>query len=278
MNPEVSIIIRTKDREIFLTRALESIIYQTFKDWFVIIVNNGGNQHKVEEVVEYFKPKLCNQYIVYHTDRPYKMEVATNIGIKLSKGKYIAILDDDDTWSPEFLEKCIQFLKANKNFSGVVTQTTIVYEEMQYNKIKEISRKPFNNNLKKVSYSKLLTKNLYTTNAFLYLRSAIDDVGYYNEDYPVLGDWDFNIRFAYKKRIGVIQENLAFYHKRILNLGNNEAYQNSGLRTHIYYDYCIRKKYLFEAFHNKNMYIFIIILINLIIRQFKLRIKLIVSR
>lgn len=278
LKAEISIIIRTKDRELLLRRAIESIISQTFDKWLVIIVNNGGDSSKVEGVISDYKSDLHERYIIHNTDKPYKMEVATNIGIKLSSSKYVTLLDDDDTWEETFLDKCIKYLNENESFSGVVTRTAIINERIISDKIEKISQHNLNQGLKSVSYLKLLQKNLYTTNAFVYLKSAIEEVGYYNEEYPVLGDWEFNIRFARSKKIGVICENLAFYHKRVIISSDNSLYQNSIFKTHVYYDYCVRKKYLMDSLKNKELFVFIFIMVNIIIRHGKLRIKLLVSK
>ncbi len=49
---KVAIIMRTKDRNIFLKRAIESVINQTYKDWILVIVNDGGNLDDIQKLLK----------------------------------------------------------------------------------------------------------------------------------------------------------------------------------------------------------------------------------
>lgn len=242
MKPVVSIIVRTKERPLLLKRAIRSILDQSYEFWEVKLINNGGNNDLVTAVVEEFRTLLNDRLHIVHLKEPHEMEVATNIGIKNSLGKYIALLDDDDTWSPDFLSSTIQELEKNEEYAGVATQTNLVYEKIVGDKIIQIKETLFNSSLKHVSIFKLARKNLYTTNAFVYKKAALESVGVYREDLPVLGDWEFNIRFICTNKVKVITESLAFYHKRIDT--DLVEYENSKIISHLYWDWKIRKEYL----------------------------------
>ena len=239
--PEVSIIVRTKDREVFLARAIRSIIDQSFFSWEVLIINNGGDNEKVENVVLNIPPDLRKKIRIVHLEQAHKMEYATNIGIKCSIGKYIAILDDDDTWNKEFLTKTVEYMNEN-NIDGVITKTVIIYEEFNNGKINIKSSIVMNEKLNRINKWNLAKHNQFTTNAFIYKKSIINRVGLYNEELPVLGDWEFNLRVVLSKfKIGVINENLCNYHRRINYLEKKEL-NNSNKKLHLEMDWILRKR------------------------------------
>ena len=89
--------------------------------------------------------------------------------------------------------------------------------------------------------------NSFPPISFLYKREIYDKVGGYNESLPVLGDWDFNIRFLRVADIGVIPELLARYHHRDTITDANNAYGNTvnaGVSKHVKYDAILRNHYL----------------------------------
>jgi glycosyltransferase involved in cell wall biosynthesis len=239
--------VRTKDRNLLLQRAIQSIMNQSFTNWEILLINNGGDKVNLEEVLVHYQVLLSEKLKIIHLDNPQNMETATNIGIINSEGKFITLLDDDDTWEYSYLEECVSVLD-NNHVDGVVTRSVLIYEKIENNKIVQISTKMFNPNLKSVQKFKLARRNLFTTNAFMYKRSVIEDVGLYREDFPVLGDWEFNIRFSIKYKIVVIPKQLANYHKR---LSNETTYGNTQISDHLNYDRIIRVEYLSKGINGE---------------------------
>lgn len=253
---QVAIITRTKDRPILLKRALMSVKQQKYKDYVWVIVNDGGEHKDVDQIVNEAKQEGID-VIVIHNEESFGMEAASNIGIKNSKSKYIVIHDDDDSWDERFLEVTIDFLEQEDNecYKGVVTQCYRIDEEIIDNKSCKMIRKYlFNNDLELIYFADMIRHNLYPPISFLYKREVYDQIGQYNEELPVLGDWDFNLKFMLYADIGVIEEPLANYHHRIQN--NTVAYGNSviqGINKHRKYDNLIRNKLLREDISNNKI-------------------------
>lgn len=271
MSSKVAIIVRTKDRPILLKRCLDSISKQVYKDWEVMLVNNGGEVEVVESVVASFDKEFRDRIILISLATPEYMEFATNMGILKSESSYITLLDDDDTWDPFFLKKCIDILEVNPQTDGVVTRASLVHEVIEADDIKVCSINVFNPSLKKLRLSDLARCNRFTTNSFVYRRSILGATGLYCANLPVLGDWEFNIRFCFKGKIEVIPVPLSYYHKRIQETRKN--YSNSDLESHIKYDSLIRKKHVKESF-KQGKYSFSILLIfghfiNFFVRKIK---------
>ncbi len=94
--------------------------------------------------------------------------------------------------------------------------------------------------------AEMVRMNQFPPIAFLFRRSAWEELGGFAEDLPVLGDWDFNLRFIEARDIGVIASPLARYHHRTLPAGVNASYGNSvhtGDR-HDRYDAVVRNRML----------------------------------
>lgn len=96
-----SVIIPTFNRSHELMRAVQSIIDQTFEDWEIIIIDDGGNDDTGKVIASYI---LKYSNISYYKFPNMGASIARNIGIGLSKGEYIAFLDSDDEWSRGRLE------------------------------------------------------------------------------------------------------------------------------------------------------------------------------
>lgn len=213
---EVAIVTRTKSRPVLLERAIESILGQGYDDWVHVIVNDGGDQDELETTLREFKTQYKGRLTTIHNDPSKGMEAASNIGVKATKSKYLVIHDDDDSWSPHFLAKTVSHLTKNKlpTVKGVITHSQRIIETIENGKIRTLSREPFNNWLNSVTLYRIAASNPFPPISFLFERSVWKELGGFREDLPVLGDWEFHLRFASKYDIDVIKEELAFYHHR----------------------------------------------------------------
>jgi glycosyltransferase involved in cell wall biosynthesis len=91
----------TYNREVLVSRAIESMLVQTFTDFEYIIVNNGSSDHSGEIAEEYAKKD--NRLRVIHCDRG-NIGSGRNVGLDEARGEYITFIDDDDWCEPDFLE------------------------------------------------------------------------------------------------------------------------------------------------------------------------------
>jgi glycosyltransferase involved in cell wall biosynthesis len=224
--PAVAIITRTMDRPLFLKRALASVAAQTFGDYIHVVVNDGGDNDVVKVTIE---EANCDHARVRLVDavKNRGMEAASNLAIANSDSDYIVIHDDDDSWEPDFLKKTVAFLdsKAGKNYGGCITKSTYISEEVTPKGIVVHERHPYNGWVENVHLMEMSIANFFPPIAFLFRRSVYDKLVGYNEQYPVLGDWDFNLRFLVETDIGVVPEALANYHHRdrgdVVTFGNS---------------------------------------------------------
>ncbi|MCK5091435.1 MAG: glycosyltransferase family 2 protein, partial [Gammaproteobacteria bacterium] len=116
----VSIIIPTYNRAAFLKNALNSVYRQTYQDFEVIVIDDGSTDN-TEEVAKSFKG------IIYIKQENSGLNASRNRAIKLAKGEFIALLDDDDWWMDFKLKLQVNILKKIPN-------TSFVYSDFIINK------------------------------------------------------------------------------------------------------------------------------------------------
>ena len=98
---QVSVIVTTFNRKLFLTEALNSILNQTFKDFELIIVDNYSDYDFIAHINS-FKDKRIR---AYQNENNGVIAVNRNFGLKKAKGEYLAFCDDDDIWFKEKLKR-----------------------------------------------------------------------------------------------------------------------------------------------------------------------------
>ena len=245
--PKIGVIMRTKDRPILLERALKSVCKQTFKDWHLALVNDGGDPDSVKKLVSALPEK--HQRKITQIDHPESigMEAASNAGLAVLDSRYAIVHDDDDSLHPEFFSKTSHYLDhpPHPSVKGVITRTERIIEVIKGDKVKKVRSFPYNAWLHSISLRRMLAENVFAPIAFLFNRETCVEIGAFRDDLPVLGDWDFNVRFLCKHDIGIIDETLAYYHDREGN--GTDAYFSSiraKAHLHAFFDNFLRNEWL----------------------------------
>ena len=210
-SPTVAILVRTKDRPRFLSRTLENIAQQTFTDYTVCVINDGGDEQAARAVIE--ESPLDSGHVQLLTAGG-NMEAASNAGLTATVSKYVAIHDDDDLWAPEFLERTVAALEE----SGALMCTTRIVERYEREnadgEFEVYEERIFHDSLPSVGLQFLFRTNRTVPIGILYRRSLHELVGFYDESLPVVGDWEFNMRAASVADILLVAEPLAYWSLR----------------------------------------------------------------
>ncbi len=198
-NPLVSIIVRTKDRPKLLKKALQSIANQTYRPLEVVLVNDGGCDLEVNELISILGDVSLNYIrLEENTGRSH----AGNVGLENIKGDYVGFLDDDDELHPEHLSILTDAIM-KYNFKVVYSDANIVYHG---NSIKggdgeRIYKKVFSS--KDFSYSDLLLDNYIPLMCLMFSKEVFNYSSGFDESFDIYEDWDLLIRIA---------EKFPFYH------------------------------------------------------------------
>lgn len=107
IQPEISVILCTYNRESYLKNCIDSVINQTFKDWELLVVDDGS-QDQTFELVNSYVQRLPNIRYLKHRNR--KLGYSKNVGIQASLGKYITFIDSDDSYKHNHLESRLKYM------------------------------------------------------------------------------------------------------------------------------------------------------------------------
>lgn len=223
--PAVAVITRTKDRNLLLQRALQSVDSQTFSDYEHIIINDGGDKGKVDALLTQYHNKRRR---VIHNSQSRGLVRALNQGVSAAKAKYIAILDDDDTWHKDRLDKTISFLQ-EENMPAVAVRMDLVVERIEGNDIVQLSKTLHPESADgQISLFKQCHKNYLSNGVITYTKKIYEELGGYNEEFETAEDWDFGIRLLLKSDVPLLAKegSLCTYHQRP---DAKEGEGNSGL-------------------------------------------------
>lgn len=198
-NPLVSVIIPTYNRPETLREALVSLADQTFCDFEVIVVNDGGAD--VEPELADFRDRLTVRYIQHPTNR--ERSVARNSGLHVAQGKYIAYLDDDDIFYPDHLETLVEFLE-NNDYKVAYTDAYRAHQEKENGKYVVRTRNltyslDFDQDL-------ILVHNFIPTLCVMHEKACLDEVGLFDETLGTHEDWDLWIRMSRRFKFAHIKK------------------------------------------------------------------------
>ena len=111
----VSVVIPTLNRSCLLKRAISSVLMQTVEPDEIIVVDNGSTDQTDIMVSSSFPT------IKYLVEKKRGVSAARNKGIKFAQSNWVALLDSDDTWAPNKIEKQLQFANQNKDLRLIHT-------------------------------------------------------------------------------------------------------------------------------------------------------------
>jgi len=124
--PLISIILPTYNREKLLSRSIDSVLNQTYRNWELLIVDDGSNDKTLSLVKNYIN-QFSNTKYFFHENRgaAYSM----NIGIQNSKGELITFLGSDDEYLENHLELRVNYLTENRDIDMLHSPAKIIGNE-----------------------------------------------------------------------------------------------------------------------------------------------------
>ena len=183
-SPSVTIILPTFNRRRYLQTAIRSIHEQTFPEWRLLVVNDGGED--VSDIVS-----GCGDPRIELRDLPHRGKAAAlNFGLGLVRSKYIAYMDDDDLVYPDHLAELVALAEREKA-ELVYSDTWAIWTDPDG---KEIRRKIEND--QDVSFDDIRFFNLINHKQILHTKRLADEAGPYDERLRILIDYDYIRRLA----------------------------------------------------------------------------------
>lgn len=193
MTPLVSVIITIHNRIEYISEAIRSVLTQAYKNYEIIVVDDGSTID-VKDVLEPYKDKI--KYL-YQENKG--LAAARNYGIKNSRGKYLAFLDDDDLFEPRKLEIQVPIIKNNPEVGFVYSDC---YEFDMNNKAKMRLNLAVGRGKSSSVFAKLFFMNPHIRfPAVSIRRRCFEDVGLFDEDLPQHEDGDMLLRIALRWQV-----------------------------------------------------------------------------
>jgi glycosyltransferase involved in cell wall biosynthesis len=197
--PEVSVIIPTYNRQHFIGKAIDSVLNQTYKDYELIIVDDGSTDGTTEWIKK-----------TYPDVRLVRCEVnrgsasVRNDGIRLATGEFIGFLDSDDEWEPGFLAVQVKALKENPE---------AVLSYCDYTEVKTDGFQ-FTHNLKpwrsypNLTHQLLMDNIIHTMSLVVIRRETLLQAGLLNETLKISHDRELYLRLLYWGKIVHVPQSL----------------------------------------------------------------------
>lgn len=203
---KVSVIIPCYNREQFIAETVNSVLAQTWPEIELIIVDDGCTDDS-RKVLESYGQRIT---ILEHSGRANRgQSAAINLGLQHSSGDYLAILDSDDLFAPDKIEKQVHFLEKHPEF-GLVYANCISIDENG----NELYRMYCSGHTPPGGPEQVLEDCCYNVPSnSLFRRSVFEQVGFLDESLRSAQDHDFAIRIAEVTRIGYLDEYLWNYRR-----------------------------------------------------------------
>lgn len=206
----VSVVITTYNRTDFLSSAIESVINQTYDNIEIVVVDDNAENEKSRSTVE----KIIRNYpqcVLVKNKTRMGGALARNEGIRHSHGELISFLDDDDSYFPDRIEKCVEVYEENQSLGFIYTYCQAVNVDGKVLCVYE--RTPEKN----VLLQHLRESCLCATSQWVVPRKTFFEVGYF-EDTPCKQDSIMLLKIlGAQKEIACVPQILSNY--MVHNLG-----------------------------------------------------------
>ncbi|WP_454803753.1 glycosyltransferase family 2 protein [Mucilaginibacter phyllosphaerae] len=215
---DISVIIPAYNAEATILKAIASVLNQTYKCYLEIIIVNDGSVDNTSSIVEKYCEDNSVNNIVIHNKNNGGVASARNIGMKLAKGKYIALLDADDEWIPGKLEHQIQIMHKNPSID-------FLGSGRNNEELKILGKKI--NKLHKASVKELLIKMYPQTSTAIFKRNLFENYGGYNENLTHAEDGNLWVRYCANSNFYYSPESL------VVTGGGKPHFGHSGLSANL---------------------------------------------
>lgn len=209
-NVLVSVIMPVFNGEKYLVDAIESIIYQTYKNLEFIIIDDGSNDNSLSIIESYND----NRIVVIKNKSNFGLIRTLNIGVELSNGEYICRFDCDDFSYPDRVMRQVDFMEKNPKVALLGTWARIITPGFSF----------FNKYMRPQTQDKDIRFRMMFESAFIHptvmLRTKIMSEFKYNEDYTHAEDYELWLRLSEKYIVSNLSEVLLDYRVHPSSISN----------------------------------------------------------
>lgn len=219
ISPKVTVIIPCYNREDFIVQTVESVLDQTYPNIELIVVDDGCTDSS-RQILEGYDKRII---LLNHPGRANKgQSAAINLGLRKASGEYVAILDSDDLFAFEKIEKQVAFLECHPEVGLVYSNGHAIDEkgERLYRFYRPSHDEPSDPN------RVLLDCYFLMPNNSLVRRKVLEEAGEFDESLRSGQDHDMAIRISEVARLAFFDEDLFYYRRH----PNSISFKNAKLR------------------------------------------------
>jgi glycosyltransferase involved in cell wall biosynthesis len=191
-----------------IAASVESVLRQSFGDLELIVVDDGSTDDTVRVLAE-----IDDERIVVLRQPRRGPSAARNYAIARSRGEFVAPIDADDIWLPRKLELQLEAIERSADAAVAYGWTDFMDERLRFTH--PDLRATFEHNVQEA----LLRQNFISCGSnTLMRRSAVEDVGGFDETLEAAEDWDLHTRLAARYAFAVVPEVLVLYRQSPLSI------------------------------------------------------------
>lgn len=179
---ETTVIIPTYNRVLFLKKAIDSVLAQTYKNFELMVIDDGSTDETPELISTYGKT------ILYIRQKNQGPSAARNTGIQNAHGRYLAFLDSDDTWKKEKLAIQTQVMFKNPDF--LISHT----DELWYRRGKILNQKKKHAKYNGYIFDKCLPLCAVGMSTVMAKKELFKKIGLFDTSLPCCEDYDLWLR------------------------------------------------------------------------------------
>ena len=197
-----SVVIPAYNRANIIKRTIDSVLSQTFKDYEIIIIDDGSSDNLKEICDNYNNTKIKYIYQENAGSNP-----ARNNGIKNSCGTFISFLDSDDAWDCEYLSEVYKKFKNDEQVGAVWVKHLKIYLPGGKKKFKKCKK------LRGYVYKEVLKQGfLVNSSSITARRSLLNDIGGWDNNLKACQDDDICFRLAKQSKIDYVDKALSTFY------------------------------------------------------------------
>ncbi len=206
--PAVSVVVPTYNRSAFLGQAMRSVLAQTFAEFELVVTDNGSTDDTAAVVAAFADPRV--RYVRHDHNRG--MVPNWNAGIRQASGPYVAVLEDDNWWDPEFLARTVAVLDSQPDVGFVHTAAFLTGPGTTLREVYQLwaadQTRPGLEELRD-----LIRGNKILLSTVVVRRASLDAVGLFDESIRYAADWEMWMRLALRYSSAYVAAPLAYYRR-----------------------------------------------------------------
>lgn len=226
----VSVIMPAYNAEKYIEKAIESILMQTYEDLELLIIEDASTDHTLEIIKKYDDKRIR----LFENSENRGISFSTNIGLRESRGEYIALMDDDDIAVRERLEIQVKYLEEHQEIDILGGRSAFIDED---GNVIDVENQPRNN--PKYIKSILMFRCLDFRNGTTMMRNTfIKKHGlYYRENCFGMQDFKFFIESSKVGNISSVNNIVLFYRIHGQNETQRQMFEKKAEREEKYFEF-----------------------------------------